>query len=387
MAWIIGWDLILEYSVASLTVAHAGRRIPGHPADHRLRVPRSSPTRPSIRPHGRAPRLHRLLVRPRRVHRAPLTGLLVYGIRESASVNTAVVMLKVTIVLFGSWFGAFYVNPANWVPFAPFGYTGISFFGIPCLADRGGRRTLGVLRSGGVFFAYIASTPSPPTPRGKTRRRTCPSGSVVAVVCTILYIAWPRSSPAWSPTRRSHRDAGLRRLPAPGLPWARYLISAARSRVSPRCCWFMMSQPSARWLAHGPRRHGVPVVLRGHPSQVPHPLQGDDPHRDPSPWAGGCCRCASSPTSRTAGPCSQFVVVCAAVLIMRRRTPTRCGLPGAAGSVVPTPASHLHDPHVLARPRELWRLFIWLVHRMIIYFGYSRSTASRAPGRGGQYPD
>jgi len=55
--------------------------------------------------------------------------ILVKGIRESASFNAAMVMIKLVIVLFVIGLGAFYVDPANWKPFAPYGYTGLAFFG------------------------------------------------------------------------------------------------------------------------------------------------------------------------------------------------------------------------------------------------------------------
>jgi APA family basic amino acid/polyamine antiporter len=58
-----------------------------------------------------------------------VTWVLVVGIKESASFNTFMVAVKVLIVFFVIGVGAFYVNPANWEPFAPYGYTGISFFG------------------------------------------------------------------------------------------------------------------------------------------------------------------------------------------------------------------------------------------------------------------
>src|ERR1700680_1136216 len=58
-----------------------------------------------------------------------VTIVLVKGIQESASFNATMVFLKVTVVLFVILTGAFYVNPANWRPFAPYGMTGVSFFG------------------------------------------------------------------------------------------------------------------------------------------------------------------------------------------------------------------------------------------------------------------
>ena len=66
-----------------------------------------------------------------------ITAILVKGIKESASFNTGIVIVKVIIVLFVILVGAFYVNPENWHPFAPFGYTGLSFFGKTLFGQTG----------------------------------------------------------------------------------------------------------------------------------------------------------------------------------------------------------------------------------------------------------
>jgi APA family basic amino acid/polyamine antiporter len=68
---------------------------------------------------------------------AVITYVLVKGIRESARFNTVMVAVKVSVVLIVIGVGAMYVNPANWRPFAPFGYTGISIFGYPLLGQSG----------------------------------------------------------------------------------------------------------------------------------------------------------------------------------------------------------------------------------------------------------
>src|SRR5438876_3587170 len=120
-AWIIGWDLILEYAVASMTVAHgwsknfqdilaiAGVHLPkalnNAPFDY-------DPSRGAFFASGSWFDL------PGVVIAILVTVLLVIGIRESAGVNTAIVVLKVAIVLFVIVAGAFYVNPCNWHPFA-----------------------------------------------------------------------------------------------------------------------------------------------------------------------------------------------------------------------------------------------------------------------------
>ncbi len=123
-AWIMGWDLILEYAVASATVAHGW----SHYFQDFLRFFHI----------GLPTRFHQCAFRLRSdTGHFTLTGtwfdlpaicialivtvILVKGISESASVNTAIVIVKLAIVFFVIVVGAFYVHPANWHPFAPFG--------------------------------------------------------------------------------------------------------------------------------------------------------------------------------------------------------------------------------------------------------------------------
>src|SRR5689334_23134129 len=139
-AWIIGWDLVLEYAVASSTVAHGwshyftaflglfGITLPaqwiGNPIDFDPTVNAWVQTGAYLNlPAG----LVVLLI----------TIVLVIGIRESASFNAAMVILKVTVVLFVIVVGATQVDTANWHPFLPYGMSGV------------------LKGSGYIFFAYI----------------------------------------------------------------------------------------------------------------------------------------------------------------------------------------------------------------------------------------
>src|SRR5437868_237312 len=144
-AWIIGWDLILEYAVGAATVAHGWSAhfqefipifhegISAIPA----KIPNAFRTAPfnyclstgdgcpatgfvSTGSYFDLPAILITLI---------LTVVLVKGIKESASFNAAMVAIKLVIVLMVIGIGAFFVRAANWHPFAPFGYTGISFFG------------------------------------------------------------------------------------------------------------------------------------------------------------------------------------------------------------------------------------------------------------------
>src|SRR5437773_7775474 len=122
-AWIIGWDLILEYAVASMTVAHGwSKNFQDVLAVMGIHVPHSL----SNAPFDYDPTLGRIvgtgsvLDLPAILIAALVTWVLVIGIKESAGFNTAIVIIKVSIVLFVIVVGAFYVNPENWKPFAPF---------------------------------------------------------------------------------------------------------------------------------------------------------------------------------------------------------------------------------------------------------------------------
>src|ERR1700729_2657720 len=109
-----------------------------------------------------------------------VTWICYIGIRQSAAVNTAVVTIKVAIVLLVIGFGAFYVNPANWHPFIP-----------PNTGTFGVYGWSGVLRAAGiVFFAYIGfDAVSTAAQEAKNPARDMPIGILGSLlICTVLYI-------------------------------------------------------------------------------------------------------------------------------------------------------------------------------------------------------
>ena len=140
-AWIIGWDLVLEYAVG---VVDRGPRLvallSGLPRTasashfpHALHVAHRSTSTPADAAVRRDRRVSSTCRRSLIV--ALITVVLVIGIRESAELQRRHGRPQAGIVLFVIVVGAFYINPANWHPFAPYGYTGISFFGHTCSAD------------------------------------------------------------------------------------------------------------------------------------------------------------------------------------------------------------------------------------------------------------
>src|SRR5439155_2811864 len=88
---------------------------------------------------------------------AIITVVLVKGIQESATFNATMVGIKLAAVLFVIGVGVFYIDPANWHPFAPYGWTGLNFFGKHVAGQvAAGGAPLGMLAGASIiFFAYI----------------------------------------------------------------------------------------------------------------------------------------------------------------------------------------------------------------------------------------
>src|SRR5262245_42855614 len=137
-AWIIGWDLVLEYAVGAATVANAWssyfQRVI---AKVNLAFPegfRKAAFEYNVNTGG-FDRTDSFINLPAVLIVIIVTLVLVKGIQESAGFNALMVAIKVAAVVFVIVVGAFYINPANWSQFAPYGWTGVTFFGIPVLSD------------------------------------------------------------------------------------------------------------------------------------------------------------------------------------------------------------------------------------------------------------
>jgi APA family basic amino acid/polyamine antiporter len=184
VAWIIGWDLVLEYAVGAATVAiawseYANRVV----AWFAPRIPYEwthSPFESSGGVHGimNLPAVFILFV---------LTLLLIRGTKESAYVNGVIVVLKVSIVLLVIAIGWGFINPANHTPLIPAATT----FTTPEGVTHAYGGIMGILGAAGVvFFAYIGfDAVSTAAQEAKNPKRDMPIGILGSlVVCTILYV-------------------------------------------------------------------------------------------------------------------------------------------------------------------------------------------------------
>src|SRR5262249_42717870 len=116
---------------------------------------------------------------------AIVTAVLVKGIRESAGFNAIMVAIKVAAVLFVIGVGAFFVNPENWQNFCPYGWTGVSFFGIPVAGQSSAAgKPLGMLAGAAIiFFAYIGfDSVSTHAEEAKRPQRDVPLAIVLSLI-------------------------------------------------------------------------------------------------------------------------------------------------------------------------------------------------------------
>jgi APA family basic amino acid/polyamine antiporter len=154
-----------------------------------------------------------------------VTIVLVKGIRESASLNAGIVILKIAIVFFVIGVGSHYVNPANWHPFAPYGYTGFSFFGHTIMGQTGkGGEPLGMLAGAALLSSPSASSASARRVSTKRLHAMRRLNLTSLVLWSILYIAVAAVLRGCY-TIKSISTLPSRRIQAGGLPWAQLLIS------------------------------------------------------------------------------------------------------------------------------------------------------------------
>ncbi len=398
MAWIIGWDLVLEYAVGSATVASGwsgyfqkllalafnGYHLPPSIAAAPIRY---------IAETGKFEATNSYLNLPAFLITMIITIILVRGIQESVRFNAAMVIVKLAVVAFVIGVGAFYVDPKNWQPFAPKGWTGIAFFGNTLLGQEdGGGKPLGMIAGAAtIFFAYIGfDSVSTQAEECKNPKRDLPIGIMASLIlCTILYIAVAAVLTGMVPTEQISENAPVSKAFADrGLVKADWLITiGALTGITSVLLVMMLSQPRV-FLAMS--RDGL--LPRSFFAAV------HDKYR--TPWKSTIlCGFAVAFMSAflplgilaelvSIGTLFAFVIVCGAVLIMRRTNP-HAERPFRAPLVPFVPSAGIAICLLLmfSLPAENWyRLIIWLALGLTIYFSYGRRHSVLAQHNAGTSP-
>lgn len=365
VAWIIGWDLILEYAVSNMSVAVGFSAYLQDLFDNMFgfHLPSSLAFPPFPAPGGPAgvfniPALLITLV---------VTWVLVRGVRESAGANTTMVLIKIAAIIIFCVGAAGAIHPGNWHPFAPHGFSGI------------------LTGASIVFFTYIGfDSISTAAEECRKPQRDLPFGIIATlIICTILYgsvslvltgIANYQTLGTDSPVADALKALGFNRLrlivtagALMGMISSLLVYQYGQARI-----WFAMSRdrllPKLFSVVH--ERFRTPHIstwIAGFVVGIPAGIWDIDTFAELS----------------NIGTLFAFVLVSAGVIVLRKKQPDR---PRSFRCPwVPwVPAFSIVCCAVLMMglPIRTWiRFFLWLFIGLIIYFafGSKRSALARRP--------
>jgi basic amino acid/polyamine antiporter, APA family len=378
-AWIIGWDLVLEYAVGSATVANGWSSFFQSllPAGFLPDTLRQAPIVYDATA-GHFVRTNGIVNLPAVVIVMIVTAILVKGIQESASFNATMVGIKVAAVLFVILVGAFYINSDNWTPFAPYGWGGLNLFGFTLGSESAGGAPVGMLAGSAIiFFAYIGfDSVSTHAEEAKRPNRDVPIGIVASlIICTVLYVLVVVVLTGMVRYTQIDTGAGVSTaFKTVGLNWAEIIIAAAGVAGITSVLLVMMLSAPRVFLAMA--RDGL----------VPPSFFADVHPRFRTPWkstiligsfvaiGAGLLPIEALLQMTNIGTLFAFTVVCIAVLIMRKTNPNaerpfRCPMV----PLIPILGIIMCLMLMFSLPWANWvRLIGWLLLGLVIYFTYSR---------------
>jgi APA family basic amino acid/polyamine antiporter len=383
MAWIIGWDLVLEYSLASATVALGwGANAVSLLADLGIHVPPRLTAPPGTAvalPDGSTTTA--LFNLPAALVVLVITTLLVIGVKESARTNTIIVFIKLAVLVLFVAVAARYVRPELWQPLVP-----------PNTGTFGEFGWSGVVRGAGIiFFAYIGfDAVSTAAQEARNPQRDLPIGILGSLaVCTAAYIAVALVlTGVVHYSRLNVADPINVGIAATGATWLGPFIKlGALAGLFSVILVNLMAQPR---IFFAMSRDGFlpPMFGRIHPRfRTPHITTAVTGVLVAITAALFPINVLGQLVSM--GTLLAFAIVCAGVLVLRRTDPDlprpfrAPGMPwvGVGGLLV-----CIYLMAVL--PLATWRrLLIWLAVGLTIYFAYGRRSVERAraaTGSGGE---
>ena len=366
-AWIIGWDLILEYAVSNMAVAVGFSAYFNDLLDgvFHIHLPKIIAS-PAIVDGARTGSVFNVTAL---VILLILTWILVRGVRESAQTNNAMVAIKIAAILIFVIGAAHAVNTANWHPFLPHGYSGM------------------LTGAAIVFFTYIGfDSVSTAAEECRNPQRDLPIGIIATlVVCATLYIAvalvltgikpWQTLNSA-APVADALKELGMNGVRGwvnvgalVGMISSLMVFQYGQARI-----WFAMSRDGLlpRAFAKVHARYRTPHVstwIAGLVVGIPAGI-----------WDIGTFADLSN-----IGTLFAFIVVSAGVLVLRKTHPERPrGFRVPWCPVLPVLSIVFCLVLMMALPLETWlRFFVWLVIGMVIYLLFGRRHSVLEQGEEG----
>ncbi|MEW6544581.1 MAG: amino acid permease [Nitrospirota bacterium] len=299
LAWITGWNLILEYGVACVVVSIGwsgyfnnilktlGLHLPAW----------------AIHPPGVDGGLVNL---PAAIIVLLVTIVLVIGVKESARTTGLIVLVKIAVILFFIFVGLRWVEPANWTPFMPYGYQGV-----------GAAAAI-------VFFAYIGfDAVSTTAEEARNPQRDLPIGIIASLgICTVLYVAVAAVLTGIVPYAKIDVHAPVAEaLRLVGFNWGAALVATGALAGITSVLFVMMIGQIRVFFAMSRDRLLWPWL------STVHPRFGTPHHATLLTGVGVAVLAALVPIGEAAdmtniGTLFAFVLVCASVIVLRRARPS-----------------------------------------------------------------
>ena len=372
LAWFIGWDLILEYLFACSTVAvgwsgYMQSLLHGWGVDLPYHL-----SQPTLAHNSEGWIFTGSIINfPAVCIIAIITALLLCGVRQSAWVNSVIVVIKVAVILLFIGFGLSYVDTANWIPYIPENTGEYGHFGWS-----------GIMRGAAVvFFAYLGfdalSTTAQET---RNPQRDMPKGILISLgVCALLYVAVTTVLTGIVKYDQLNVDAPIALAidrAGDGLAWMSPLIKlGAIAGISSVILVMMMGQSRIYYAISKdgllPSLFSKISVKRG----VPH---------NATIFAGiatgaiaGIFPLNVLSELVSIGTLMAFAIVCISVMVLRKTHP-ELNRPFKVPLVwlIPSLGAFFCILQMMSLPWSTWiRLILWTLVGFVIYFGYSRQNS------------
>lgn len=369
VAWVIGWDLVLEYAVGAACVAVGwSGYVTSFLKDFGIVFPQQlmmCPFDTAKLADGTV--LHGLINVPAILIICLASLLLMIGIKESSNFNIIIVIVKLAVVATFITIGISYIHPANYTPFIP-----------PNTGKFGEFGWSGIMRAAGViFFAYIGfDTVSTAAQEAKNPQRDIPIGILGSLaVCTIIYVVFALVLTGMVNYQDMRGDAApvATAINLTAFPWLQKMIKVGIIAGFTSVILILLYGQSRVFFSMS--RDGLlPKMF----SEV-HPVWR-------TPWRSnllfmffvsffaGFVPISKLGHMTSIGTLFAFVIVCIGVIVLRKTQPHRprpFRTPGVPG--VPITGALVCFAMMYSLGWETWmRLFVWLIVGCAVYFGYGR---------------